>query len=267
MKTKQHNFVKSLCVTHYDHFKNIHSSIAHPKNPILLQLLYNWRLSEDPPVTRLFLMVEQDYEDCPTKKWYMSSLQDEVSAILPVLPLILVGRPGEAAQAWFRPSHTLGTDGYCYDHNFDRIVPINTGSNLAAVDRLWDQSDGGFIDHAGLAAADDNSYDGMAIEFWEFALALESRSCILSDDSVSLGTQGIPSPQNRDGDDNSDIDTSESDKPGTNSSVRSSLTNITPQQSVHDSIANLLANASLDPMIRQAILSSQTAVDTARGKS
>jgi hypothetical protein len=36
---------------------------------------------------------------------------------------------------------------------------------------------------------------------------------------------------------------------------------------VHDSIANLLANSSLDPTIRQAILNSQTAVDTARGKS
>jgi hypothetical protein len=42
MKTKQHNFVKSFCVTHNDHFKNIRSSIVHPKNPILSQFLYSW---------------------------------------------------------------------------------------------------------------------------------------------------------------------------------------------------------------------------------
>jgi hypothetical protein len=65
MKTKQHNFLKFMCVTHYDHFKNIHSSISHPRNPILSQLLYNWRSADD-PAQQLFLMVEQDYEDCST---------------------------------------------------------------------------------------------------------------------------------------------------------------------------------------------------------
>jgi hypothetical protein len=134
MRTKQQNFLKSICVTHYDHFKNIHSSISHPENPILSQLLYNWR-SADNSSQQLFLMVEQDFEDCPTKFSYLASLQDEASAILPVLPLILVGRLGQAAQAWFLPLHTLGTtDGYRYDDESDRIVPTDSGSNLEAVD-------------------------------------------------------------------------------------------------------------------------------------
>jgi hypothetical protein len=99
-------------------------------------------------------MVEQGFEDCPTKFSYLASLQDEVSAILPVLPLILVGRLRQAARAWFLPSHTLGTNGCRDDAESDRIVPNDSGSNLEAVDRLWDQSDEGFTDHAKLI--DDN---------------------------------------------------------------------------------------------------------------
>jgi hypothetical protein len=65
---------------------------------------------------RLFVMVEQDFEEGPTKFSYLTSLQDEVGpTILPVLPLILIGRSGPAAAVWFLPSHTLGTDGYRYD--------------------------------------------------------------------------------------------------------------------------------------------------------
>ena len=272
MRTKQQNFSKIICVTHYDHFKNVHSSIEHPKNPILSQLLYNWRSTDD-PTQRLFLMVEQDYEDFPTKFSYLASVQDEVSAILPVLPLILVGRLGPAANAWFLPTHTLGTDGYRYDTAADRIVPIDSSSNLETIDRLWDQSDEGFTDHADLAEDDDDSYNGMVIEFGEFFIAMESRSRILGDDSASLATLNIPSQQDNESsdDDNSDMDTTEDDQRGTPGSVAetSSLTTDSnpPPHTIKDSIAHLLANTTLDPTIRQAILHSQQAAEKAREES
>jgi hypothetical protein len=135
-----------------------------------------------------------------------------------------------------------------------------------------EQSDEGFTDHAKLAEDDDDSYHDMAIEFGEFSLALASHSHILGDESASVTTLGIPPPsdyQTDDTDNNSDMDTFEDGKPGAPSTVTkgSSLTNTTPQLSVNDSIANLLANTSLDPTIRQAILNSQKDVDTARGDS
>jgi hypothetical protein len=111
----------------------------------------------------------------------------------------------------------------------------------------------------------------MAIEFREFSLALASRSRILGDDSASVATLGIPSPldyQVNDTDNNSDMDTSDGEKPGTYSTATgSSPTDMTPQLFVNDSTANVLANTSLDPSIRQAILNIQKAVDMARGDS
>jgi hypothetical protein len=76
MRTKQKHFLKSLVVTHYEHFKNIHSTIAHSKEPNLCQLLYNWHPADD-PTQRLFVMVEQDIEEGPTKFSYLTSLQDD----------------------------------------------------------------------------------------------------------------------------------------------------------------------------------------------
>jgi hypothetical protein len=163
-------------------------------------------------------MVEQDFEDCPTKFSYLASVQDEVSAILPVLPPILAGRLGPAAQAWFLPTHTLGTDGYRHDAKLDHIVPIDSGSNLEAIDRLWDQSDEGFTDHADLEDDDNDSYNGMAIKFGEFVLAMESRSRILGDDSASVATLSIPPPDRESTDDNdsdTDMDISENAPRGT----------------------------------------------------
>jgi hypothetical protein len=164
----------------------------------------------------------------------------------------------------------MGTDGYRYDDESDRIVPKEAGSNLEAVDRLWDQSDEGFTDHAGLAEDDNDSYHGMVIEFGEFSLALESRSHILGDDTASLSTLAIPSPTNYQSDSDDDMETSDDGKPGDPSTVTtgSSLTDSTTKElSIKDYIANLLANTSFDPTIRQAILNTQKAVDKADGAS
>jgi hypothetical protein len=129
MQTKQQNFVKSTRATSYEHFKNIHSSIAHPKNRILSQLLYSCRSSDDAS-QRLFLMAEQEFEDCPMTFTYLALLQDEVSYILPVLPLILMGRLGKEAHAWFLPTDTLGIDEYRYYHD-------STASNRLISTTTW----------------------------------------------------------------------------------------------------------------------------------
>jgi hypothetical protein len=166
--------------------------------------------------------------------------------------LIITGRLGPAAQAWFLPPHILGIDGYRYDHDSDH--------NLEDVDRLWDRSDEGFTGHAE-RAEDDDSYNGMAIDFGDFLLELDSHSRILGDDSASVATLGIPKSH---GDDQMEIDQdadSDDDIKDTTASAAdgSTLTDATPQLTIHDSIANLLANTSLDPTIRQAIENSQRA--------
>jgi hypothetical protein len=271
MRTKQNHLLKSLIVTQYDHFKNIHSTIAHPKEPILSQLLYNWRSSEDPS-QRLFVMVEQDFEECPTKFSYLSALQDEVSAILPVLPLILVGLLGPEAAAWFMPSHTLGTDGYRYDAPSDRVVPIDSGSTIANIDRNWEQSDEGFTGHADIAADDDDSYHGLAIDIGDFSLDQPSRSRILGDDTASVATLGIPQTHDDDDDDDYDVaansnNPDDMDVEDANTTIGSSLTDPAPHLDLNNSLVQLLSNTSLDPAIHQAILASQSAVETAGGKS
>jgi hypothetical protein len=91
MRTRQNHFLKSLVVTQHEHFKNIHSAIAHVNSPILFQLLYNWRSAEDSS-QRLFVMIKQDYEKGPAQFSYLTKLQDKVASILPVLPLILTRR-------------------------------------------------------------------------------------------------------------------------------------------------------------------------------
>jgi hypothetical protein len=274
MRTKQNHFLKSLVVTHYEHFRNIHSTISHPKDLILSQLLTNWRSSEDPS-TRLFIMIEQDYEEGPTKFSYLASLQDKVASILPVLPLVLMGCLGPAALAWFLPSHTLGTDGYQYDPTTDRVMPIDSGSTSADIDRHWEQSDEGFTGHADLAA---DSYNRFAINIGDFFMNEPTRSRILGDNTASVATLGVPPTSNEpesDADDDSEVaihDPNSMDLDSTptddaNTAICSSLTESTQPLTLDDSLATLLTNHSLDPIIRQAIIASQQAGAPARSPS
>jgi hypothetical protein len=265
-----------LVVTHYEHFKNIHSTIAHPQEPILCQLLYNWRSADD-PTQRLFVMVEQDFEEGPTKFSYLTSLQDEVGSILLVLPLILIGRLDPAAAAWFLPFHTLGTDGYRYDARTDRVVPIDAISTLTDIYRHWEQSDEGFTGHTDIAAYDDDSYQDFAIDIGDFAMDQPSRSRILGDDTASVATLGIP-PTSEDNESVADEpfgtglpepNAMELDADHTsddaNTTIGSSITESTQNLTLDDSLATLLANESSDPTIRQAILDSQQAAKLAGG--
>jgi hypothetical protein len=222
-------------------------------------------------------MVEQDFEEGPTKFSYLTSLQDEVGSILPVLALILIGRLGSAAAAWFLPSQTLETDGYRYDPPTDRVVPVDAGSTLADIDRHWEQSDEGFTGHADIAADDDDSYQSFATDIGDFLMDQPTRSRILGDDTASVATLGIPPT--------SDDNKSMADEPfGTglpdpnameldadhtsddaNTKIGNSITESTQNLTLDDSLATLLANKSLDPAIRQAILDSQQAAKLAGG--
>jgi hypothetical protein len=136
------------------------------------------------------------------------------------------------------------------------------------VDRLWDQSDEGFTQHAKLADNNNNSYNGMVIDFGDLLLELDSRSRMLGDDSASLATLVIPQTQGNyqmDIDLDEDLDAKVRDTTAS-ATDGSTLTDATPQLTVHSSIENLLANTSLDPNIRQAIEHSQRAAALAHGE-
>jgi hypothetical protein len=149
------------------------------------------------------------------------------------------------------------------------VVPINAGSTLADVDRHWDQSDEGFTGQADIA--DDN---GFAIDIGNFSLDQPLRSRILGDDTASVATLGIPPTHDDDShaasDDNSDTAGYTSDAmevEDANTTIGSSLTESTQNLTIDDSLAPLLANESLDPIIRKTIMASQQAAKAAGEQS
>jgi hypothetical protein len=172
--------------------------------------------------------------------------------------------------------NTLGTDGYRYDADTDRVVPIDTGGTLAGVDRHWDQSDEGFTGHADIVNdGDEGSYQGFAIDIGDFFVDQTLRNHILWDDTASVMTLGIPrnradsSPSASDAHSNSAAEyTSDAvDVEDANITIGSSLTESTQNLTIDVSLATLLANESLDPTIPQAIMISQQAAKSAGEQS
>jgi hypothetical protein len=156
------------------------------------------------------------------------------------------------------------------------VVPIDTGGTLADVDRHWDQSNEGFTGHADIVDdGDDASYHGFTIDIGDFFLDQTSRNHILGDDTASVMTPGIPrnradsSPGASDAHFNSAAGyTSDAmDVEDANITISSSLTESTQNLTIDDSLATLLANESLDPTIRQAIMASQQASKSAGEQS
>jgi hypothetical protein len=94
MKYKQANFLRGVRRTTYNHTSNLHARLDTFPHQVLARIMYNWRSSKNLD-RRLFFLVEQEYEGAPVQFSYSADLEDEVDAILPVLPLvILVGRLG-----------------------------------------------------------------------------------------------------------------------------------------------------------------------------
>ena len=58
------------------------------------------------PTKCLFVMVQQEYDNEPVIFSYMAEVNQEVAAILPILPVILEGRLGMNVSQYFRSSYT-----------------------------------------------------------------------------------------------------------------------------------------------------------------
>lgn len=201
MKYKQANFLRGLRTTTYNHISNLHAQLNTFPHQVLARIMYNWRSCKNLD-RRLFFLVEQEYDGAPVQFSYSADLEDEVDAILPVLPLILVGRLGPNANTWFLPSSTRGSRGYRFDKVNDCVVPLQT-NDMADLDLHWEQSTEGYV-------AGDQDYDddqdldeqgGFSISFGGFEPnETPDRVSILNDDTDSLATMGI---RNRDDDQNS----------------------------------------------------------------
>ena len=84
-------------------------------------------------------MVQQEYYDEPVNFSYMAEVNQEVAAILPLLPLLLERRLEMNFSQYFRYFYTIGTEGYKWDSTLDKMVPIGMENYLEDIDRHWIQ--------------------------------------------------------------------------------------------------------------------------------
>ena len=82
-------------------------------------------------------MVQQFYDDEPTTFSYMTEFSQEVTAILPMLPLLLEGRLGMNINRYFHSSYTIETEGYELDENLDKVIPTGEENQLEDINRNW----------------------------------------------------------------------------------------------------------------------------------
>ena len=100
----------------------------------LSQLLMSPKPYRD-PTKGIFVMVQHDYDDEPVAFSYMAEVNQEVAAILHILPLILEGRLVINVSQYFPSSYTIGTEGYKLDSTLDKAVPIGIDNYLEKIDR------------------------------------------------------------------------------------------------------------------------------------
>ena len=100
------------------------------------QILMSLRLHKK-PTKKLFVMVQQCYDDEPTTFSYMAELSQEVAAILPMLPLLLEGRLRMNINRYFHSSYTIETEGYELDENLDKVIPTGEENQLEDINRNW----------------------------------------------------------------------------------------------------------------------------------
>ena len=63
----------------------------------------------------------------------------QVAAIVPILPLLLEGRVRINVSKYFRSSCTIGTEGYKSDSTLDKIAPTCLDTYLEEIGRHWIQ--------------------------------------------------------------------------------------------------------------------------------
>ena len=100
MKYKQSTFLQDLCSTSYKYLQNIHTEVEVepylPLHQILMSLL-----SHKDPTRKSFVMIQHTYDNEPVTFSYMAESSQEVSSILPILPLLLEGRLGIKVAHYF----------------------------------------------------------------------------------------------------------------------------------------------------------------------
>ena len=94
-------------------------------------------LSHKDITKKLFIMVQQTYADEPVTFSYIAESSQEVASILPILPPILEGLLGMNVAHYFKSSGTIGTDGYKWNEDLEKVVPIGNDNQLEEVAKHW----------------------------------------------------------------------------------------------------------------------------------
>ena len=93
MKFKQSGFLQDLYTTEYKHLQNVNAEVNIEPYLPLSQILMSLKSHCD-PTKGIFVMVHHEYDDEPINFSYMVEANQEVAAILPILPLLLEERLG-----------------------------------------------------------------------------------------------------------------------------------------------------------------------------
>ena len=107
MKFKQSVFLHDLCTIEYKYLQNINTEVDIEPYLPLSQILMSLKSHCD-PTKGLFVMVQQEYYDEPVNFSYMAEVNQEVVAILPLLPLLLERRLEMNFSQYFRYYYTIG---------------------------------------------------------------------------------------------------------------------------------------------------------------
>ena len=201
MKHKQSAFLQDLCSTSYKHLQNVHVEVevepCLPLSQILMSLL-----SYKDPTRKLFVMVQQTYDDEPVTFSYMAESSQEVASILPILPLLLEGRLGMNVSQYFRSSCTIGTDGYQWDYDLEKVVPIGDDNQLEDVDKHWIQHTEDYPTRNKHYKEEDKGGYAINVGGFDIEGSLD-RPRIMEDGNESLQTMGLQdknSPRDMEGD-------------------------------------------------------------------
>jgi hypothetical protein len=263
MKYKPANFLRRVRATSYNHIYNLHAQLNTFPDQVLARIMYNCCSSKNLD-RHLFFLVEQEYDGALVQFSYSADLEDEVDAILHVLPLILVGRLGPSANAWFLPSSTRGSRGYRFDKVNDCVVPLQN-NNMADLDLHWEQSTEGYVagNNAYDKDQDQDEHGGFSIAFEGFEPnETPDRVSILNDGTESLATIGL-----RNTDDDEASVWSEAQEPhdkyvsaSDGNTIDSTLTSDAATQL--SMIHSLLANSNLDAAAKQVLEDSAHTIRT-----
>lgn len=79
------------------------------------------------------MMVQHQYDDELIKLSYMDKVSQELTVILPILPLLLEDRLG------IYSSYTIGTEEYQWDSTLEKVISIEEDNYLEKINRNWIQ--------------------------------------------------------------------------------------------------------------------------------